>query len=54
MLTSNPTISPANSIGAAKNMVVLMASKKKPVTNSGVMARFSIILLILNCYYLEV
>jgi hypothetical protein len=37
MLTSNPTARPASSIGAARLMAVLMASKKNPVTNSGVM-----------------
>ena len=30
MLTSNPTARPASSIGAAKAIAVLMASKKKP------------------------
>jgi hypothetical protein len=50
MLTNNPTASPAKSIGAAKNMVVLIASKKKPVTNSSVMARFSIIWLMLSSF----
>ncbi len=36
MLTSKPTANPASSIGAAKLMAVLMASKKNPVINSGV------------------
>lgn len=47
MLTSNPTARPASSIGAAKTIAVLMASKKNPVINSGVMFRF-------RCYGLRV
>jgi len=47
MLTSNPTARPASSIGAAKAIAVLMASKKNPVINSGVILRFT-------CYVLRV
>ena len=47
MLTSNPTARPASSIGAAKAIAVLMASKKNPVINSGVILRFT-------CYGLRV
>ncbi len=36
ILTSKPTTNPASSIGAASEMAVLMASKKNPVINSGV------------------
>jgi glutaminase len=36
ILTSKPTTKPANNIGAANEMAVLMASKKNPVINSGV------------------
>ena len=47
MLTSNPTARPANSIGAAKAIAVLMASKKNPVINSVVILR-------VTCYELRV
>ena len=36
MLTNKPTPNPASSIGAARLIAILMASKKNPVINSGV------------------